>query len=412
MRKRENYTRYLVGALLLSLGILVVFQIYIFREPGRIESVRAADLASSVAAGQKLFAQNCVTCHGENGEGDDGPALNDKKFLKSAEDARIASLISSGVPGTAMPSWSETFGGPLTTEQIHDLVSFIRSWEATARDVAKPKPTPDASIGQDIFGSICYACHGPNGEGTTRAPALNSKDLLTRFDDDWFRKTIANGRPAQGMPTWGKVLSPEQIDDLVAYLRSWQATAPLIQTPGAKATITATLVAQATPTALATAQPGLTATLSPTPTLAPTLAATATPAVAATPTAAPVVSAGPIPNCGKSNCDVPGLAMTLTGNAGNGPALFVTSCKKCHGDQGKGGVSNPGSADGTVPALNPVGPAFKVGNLKLTLDLYIEHGSIPAGPAPVNVMDAWGDKRKLSPQQIADLLAYILGWNQ
>lgn len=404
MRKREDYTFLIGGALLLSLGILITLQIYILREPGRIQSVLAADKTTQIANGRELFAQNCTTCHGENGEGDVGPALNNKTFLKTAEDGRIASLISSGVPGTAMPSWSETFGGPFTDEQIHALVAFLRSWEATATDATKPKPTPDASVGQDIFTSICYACHGPNGEGTTRAPALNSKDLLTRFNNDWFRQTIANGRPAQGMPTWGKVLSPEQIDDVVAFLRSWEPTAPVIQTPAAKGTTAPTTVAQA-PTALTSATPGATSTLAPTPT------STATPTTAVVPTTVPVVGGGPVPNCGKANCTQPGAALALTGNAGNGATLYVANCKKCHGDQGKGGVSNPGSSDGTIPPLNPTDPQFKIGNFRLNLDLFIEHGSTPEGPSPVNVMDAWGDKRKLSAQQIADLIAYILSLN-
>src|SRR5512143_113311 len=132
MSKREDYTFLIGGALLLSLGILITLQIYILREPGRIQSVLAADKTTQIANGRELFAQNCTTCHGENGEGDVGPALNNKTFLKAAEDGRIASLISSGVPGTAMPSWSETFGGPFTDEQIHALVAFLRSWEATA----------------------------------------------------------------------------------------------------------------------------------------------------------------------------------------------------------------------------------------------------------------------------------------
>ncbi len=390
MRKREDYTPLIIVALVLSVGIMVAFQVYILREPARIRNVFAADIAEQVALGQQLFTNNCATCHGDNGEGDRGPALNDKKLLKTTEDARIFSLIGSGVPGTAMPSWSQTYGGPLTDEQIRDLVTFIRNWEATAQDVAKPKPTPDAYQGQVIFESICYTCHGINGQGTDRAPALNSKELLAKFDDNWFRQTVAEGRPAKGMPTWGKVLAPQQIEDVVAYIRSWQSTAPLIPTPSATAITAPTTVAQA-PTATSTLPPTATST-------------------AVAPTSAPVAG-GPVPNCGKPNCTQPGAALNLIGSAANGAQLYVANCKKCHGDQGKGGINNPGSSDGTIRALNPIEPAFKIGNFRLNLDLFIEHGSIPAGPSPVNVMDAWGDKGKLNPQQIADLIAYIVSLN-
>jgi mono/diheme cytochrome c family protein len=414
MKKREDYSRLVALALLLSVGILVAFQVYLLRESGRIQNVLAADQTQQIARGEKLFADNCATCHGDKGEGDRGPALNDRKFLTGTEDGRISSLISSGVPGTAMPSWSQTYGGPLTDEQIHDLVGFIRHWEATAQEVAKPQPTPDASLGQDIFASTCYACHGTNGQGTDRAPALNSKDLLTKFDDNWLRQTISDGRPAKGMPTWGKVLSPEQIDNVVAYIRSWEATAPLIATPSAPpigaptAALTSVAVATTVPTLGPTTEAtSTTAAAAPTATTAPPpTATTAAPA----PTSAPAAG-GPVPNCGKPNCTQPGPALSLMGNAANGTQLYVQDCKKCHGTDGKGGINNPGSSDGTIPPLNPLDPAFKTGNFKLNIDLFIEHGSTPDGPSPVNLMDAWGDKHKLSPQQIADLIAYIINLN-
>ena len=222
MRKREDYSRLLGTALFLSIGILIAFQIYMLREPSRITTVLAADQSAQVAQGQKLFADNCATCHGNNGEGDIGPALNSKKFLQSTDDNVIFSLIGSGVPGTAMPSWSQAYGGPFTNEQINDLVGYIRHWQATATDIAKPTPTPNPAQGATIYKSICYACHGTNGEGTDRAPALNDQKLLAQFDDNWFRQTVSKGFPSQGMPTWGKVLSPEQINAVVAYIRQWQ----------------------------------------------------------------------------------------------------------------------------------------------------------------------------------------------
>lgn len=225
-RKPEDYTRLIIVALVLSVGVLVAFQIYLMREPTRIQNVLAADQAAQVTRGEKLFSESCANCHGKNGEGGIGPALNSKKFLQSTDGGIIGSLISSGVPGSAMPAWSQAYGGPFTDEQTNDLVAFIRHWEATATDAVKPKPTPDPAQGAAIFSTTCYACHGVDGQGTNIAPALNSKEWLAKFDDNWFRQTIAQGRPKSGMPTWGKVLSPEQIDAVVAYLRTWEKSSP------------------------------------------------------------------------------------------------------------------------------------------------------------------------------------------
>lgn len=445
MRKREDYTRLVVVALLLSVGILIAFEAYILREPGRISTVLAADQAAHVAGGEKLFSDNCTTCHGDNGEGAKGPALNSKKFLKTTDDGTIFSIISSGVPGTAMPTWAQAHGGPFTDEQIRDLVSFLRNWEPTAPDVAAFQPAPDAANGQVIFTSICFVCHGEEGQGTKNAPALNSQDLLSKFDDNWFRQTIASGRPAKGMPTWGAVLSPAQINDVVAFIRQWQtqpSTNPVTPTVAVQAT------AQATPTTIALAQPTATATLvtpaptsapatttvsssvTPTATVAATAAATATTAAPPTsapttapatsaPTAAPTAAtsggAGVLPNCGKPNCSAPGPAITqnIKGDVARGTQLFTQNCQKCHGTKGVGGKSNPGATE-DIPALNPIDPQIKgasAAQFALTVDLFLEHGSKPEGPDPANVMDAYGDLKKLSPQQIADLIAFIQSLN-
>jgi mono/diheme cytochrome c family protein len=55
----------------------------------------------------------------------------------------------------------------------------------------------------------------------------------------------------------------------------------------------------------------------------------------------------------------------LTGDAKAGAQVFVKNCQKCHGDQGKTGVGNPGSNDGTVPVLNPIEPSLVSGDPKV-----------------------------------------------
>jgi mono/diheme cytochrome c family protein len=105
---------------------------------------------------------------------------------------------------------------------VTQLVTFIRNWEPQAPDRLAVAEEGDPSKGLVIFNSTCIICHGENGHGTERAPALNDPVKLAQFDDKWYADTIAAGRPAQGMPTWGTVLSPLQIRNLVALLRAWQ----------------------------------------------------------------------------------------------------------------------------------------------------------------------------------------------
>jgi mono/diheme cytochrome c family protein len=115
-----------------------------------------------------------------------------------------------------------------------------------------------------------------------------------------------------------------------------------------------------------------------------------------------------------SNPGGPGDAVNLTGDAKAGQDVYVANCQTCHGDQGTDNVSNPGSDDGTVPALNPIDSTLVSSDYKTyatNLDLFIENGSVPAGSGPVHTMPAWGKDGTLSQQQIADVIAYIISLN-
>ena len=112
----------------------------------------------------------------------------------------------------------------------------------------------------------------------------------------------------------------------------------------------------------------------------------------------------------------PGPAITenLHGDPVNGAKIFEDNCQKCHGEEGVGGVENPGAEESPIPSLNPVDEDMGKGNpelFALTLDLFIEHGSTPEGDNPKEVMAAWGDDKKLTPQQIADVIAYVISLN-
>lgn len=110
----------------------------------------------------------------------------------------------------------------------------------------------------------------------------------------------------------------------------------------------------------------------------------------------------------------PGQAVELTGDAVSGAKLFVQYCEACHGQEGKGGVLNPGTDDGVVPSLNPIDDTIPNPDLKTyatNVDLFLQHGSRPEGDAPAKIMPAWGDQGVLTQQQIADLIAYIISLN-
>lgn len=95
----------------------------------------AMALKGDAAAGQKLFALTCVTCHGPTGDGLNNlaPSLRTSDFLQSADMAAITRVVKLGravndpanKSGKVMPAKG---GNPfLTDQQLADLVAFVKS---------------------------------------------------------------------------------------------------------------------------------------------------------------------------------------------------------------------------------------------------------------------------------------------
>ena len=131
--------------------------------------------------------------------------------------------------------------------------------------------------------------------------------------------------------------------------------------------------------------------------------------------ATPAPTAAPADEGAKpSNPGGPGPAVGLTGDATKGADIYKSKCQSCHGDEGKGGVKNPGSSE-DVPELNPIDPTIANADAKVfatNVDLFVEHGSKPEGDNPTLVMKAFGDTKELSPQEIADVIAYVISLNK
>lgn len=123
----------IVGTVLMVLMVLI-FPLYLSVEPTNRDDARASQEASLVESGAILFDQSCSSCHGTDGLGGSAPALNAKQFLASADNSQIELIVSVGVPGTQMSAWAQDFSGPLTSEQIKSIATYLRSLEPAAPD--------------------------------------------------------------------------------------------------------------------------------------------------------------------------------------------------------------------------------------------------------------------------------------
>lgn len=86
--------------------------------------------------------------------------------------------------------------------------------------------------GRPLYLTHCADCHGKDGEGVKGVAPVNSKRFLEEVTDEVMYKMIERGIPGTGMAplgdTEGGPLNKEQIENLIAFIRNWEETAPLL----------------------------------------------------------------------------------------------------------------------------------------------------------------------------------------
>jgi len=88
--------------------------------------------------------------------------------------------------------------------------------------------TKDASVlalGKQVFGQNCAACHRADAGGQI-GPNLTDDYWLHGGALDQIHKTVTDGVLEKGMPPWSKVLKPNQLDAVVAYVYTLRGTNP------------------------------------------------------------------------------------------------------------------------------------------------------------------------------------------
>ena len=227
-----------------------------------------------LTTGRLVYGHNCVSCHGDRGQGVKASffATAPRSFTASNAEKnltreRIRAAVSKGIPGTKMPSYTAT----LTSTHIEAVVDYTRDVlvapaalgpdattevassnsiasgstnssvstqaastsveDATTAKIDMGLPLPeglngDSRWGEQFFMRNCATCHGTLGDGQgPRAYFMTTKPR--NFLDERSRITLNRpaiysaiqvGRLGTEMPAWGKVLSNQEIANIAEFV--------------------------------------------------------------------------------------------------------------------------------------------------------------------------------------------------
>ena len=228
---REKY--FFVTGLIVVLLSLTGCNVRLPGQPTEAERWRSP---SEVSDFNQLYQENCAGCHGADGRRGAAQALNDPLYLSFVSDVALQQVVAEGRAGTNMPAFSQKAGGSLTDKQIELLITGIRSrWarpdEFKDHEMPRysvtylpPNSGGDPGKGAVAYQTYCASCHGEQGTGGS-AGSIVDQNFLTMVSDQGLRTTVVVGRADLGKPDWrsnlpGHPMSPQEIDDVVAWLIS------------------------------------------------------------------------------------------------------------------------------------------------------------------------------------------------
>lgn len=208
--------------------------------------------------GKAVYAQNCIACHGAQGQGSNLPIGGSKPARDLASPQARAELtrdrmlasVTNGRPGTAMTG----FGGRLPAQDIEAVVDYTRAAlmvpetdisgtnahagrtktsptnpAVAGADMKQPMPNGlkgNAASGERFYMANCATCHGAKGDGKgPRAYFINPKPrnfiepaFASNFNRPALFAATSVGRQGTEMPAWNKVITPQEIANVAEFV--------------------------------------------------------------------------------------------------------------------------------------------------------------------------------------------------
>ena len=209
-------------ALFSALGLLAIIAValplYWLAEPGRQEGAKEMYAETFIERGLELYetGAQCVTCHGGAGVGGvttfiindqngqfvgqvswNAPALNNVLYRYDEEQVRY--ILNYGRPGTPMAAWGTPGGGPLTTQQVDDLIAYLWSVQLKTDELRTQVDDVVKAIDPELYERMLEVRESnqdvvPNGD----VEAVNA-NRLSRADEIRLGEILFNNQSlAQG----------------------------------------------------------------------------------------------------------------------------------------------------------------------------------------------------------------------
>lgn len=177
-----------------------------------------------IANGARIFAENCTSCHGENGDGQGElvqsgevppmPSFLDAAHVTQQLPADYYDIITEGRIENLMPPWADA----LSPQERWDVALYVYTLHYDEAQLA---------LGADVYAAECASCHGDTGlgdgpemqEADRSAGDLQDQTVMPFISDQAIFVSVDEGI-GDAMPALGDELSDEEMRAAVAHTRT------------------------------------------------------------------------------------------------------------------------------------------------------------------------------------------------
>lgn len=226
MKKHTSFL--LIAGLILALGVSACsislaqditpppgYQAPVYEDTGVTTGTFPTDTPDLVA-GQAIFEEKCLPCHGETGMGD-GPSasglpvpvaqIGNPEFANLATPQEWYTITMDGNLENYMPP----FSGSLNDQDVWNVLAYVYSLGVDAESLA---------VGEQVYGHVCANCHG-TGAGDAVAGATDHRDpeVMVQFSIADIEEKVATGN-GNSDHIFGDIIPVDQQEDVAYYVRS------------------------------------------------------------------------------------------------------------------------------------------------------------------------------------------------
>ncbi len=197
MRLKASYRALIAGAILLPAAVLVAADVdaKFHNAPASAQAMKNPYEGQTAAAdaGKELYARDCLSCHGRQGQGTGNvPSLVDGK-LDTVTPGEVFWFITKGSKDNGMPSWAQ-----MPEKQRWQVVTYVKSMKASAEGPAEANA--NAPVDTSTFKVKAPPPAAPFTDFRYERPGTTRKITRNDLPQPYATKSAENGPKVVARP--------------------------------------------------------------------------------------------------------------------------------------------------------------------------------------------------------------------